>query len=95
MSKLPPGVKKENGQLVRYVARTSADDSEWKQRRNVALNLQEAKATRSDFYDPVLGWVLEGYKLERDRPTEDIVADASMSVAAPNDTEEEEGVNNQ
>lgn len=83
MSKLPSGVKRENGQLVRYVTRTSADGTEWKQRRPVSLTLADAKVTRSDFYDPELGWILGGYKLARDRPTEDIIANGSQSVAAP------------
>jgi hypothetical protein len=88
MGELPPGVVEEYGQLYRYVTRTSAEGEEWQQRKRVARTLAEAKATRSDFYHQELGWIIEGYKLERDRPTESVLADASVPVAAP-ETEEE------
>lgn len=97
MSELPPGVTEENGQLVRYVTRASADGTEWQQRRRVSLNIEEARAIRSDFYHPDLGWVLEGYKLESDRKPDDIMADSSQSTPAPTKQQEKrkESVSNE
>lgn len=78
---LPPGVTEENGSLFRTVKRTAADGAEWEQRRPVALTLAEAKERRFDYYHPQYGWILEGYKLARDRTPESIIGDESMGGA--------------
>ena len=83
MAELPPGVTEENGQLIRYVTRTSGDGELWQQRRVVATTIEEARLHRHDFYHPELGWILEGFKLEKDRPADDIMADGTQSVPAP------------
>lgn len=80
---LPPGVVEESGELFRYVPKTAADGTEWQSRRPVALTVEEARRRRFDYYDEVLGWILEGYKLARDRQPADIVADSSMSMIPP------------
>jgi len=81
MENLPPGVVEEDGELYRYVPKTSADGKEWHQRRLVTLNFKEARAKRADFYHQGLQtWILEGYKQEKDRAPADIMADASTSV---------------
>jgi len=78
---LPPGVTRlPNGQLVRKVPVAVADGESREQTRFVALTLAKAKALRQDFYDLELGWIREGYKLERDRSGEAIMADPSASV---------------
>lgn len=83
---LPPGVVEEQGQLVRYVPRTSLDGTEWQQRRVVTLNFAEAKAKRLDFYHEGLQtWILEGIKKEKDTPPADIMADTSVPVTTPTD----------
>lgn len=82
MENLPPGVTEENGQLVRYVEKISASGDPWKSRRPVALTIKEARANRWDWYHPQRGWVLEGYKWEKDRTPEDIMADVSTSIPA-------------
>lgn len=54
-----------------------------KQRRPLALSLEEAIATRADYYHPTLGLIYEGYKLARDRAPADIMADTSESMMKP------------
>ena len=81
--KLPPGVVElESGKLVRRVERLASDGSTWMQERPVALDLEEARAGRMDYYHPELGWILEGYKLEKDRTVESRLADTSTSIPA-------------
>ena len=82
MADLPPGVYEENGQLFRDVVRTSAEGEEWTQHRPVALTLAEAKVKHWDWFHPKFGWILEGYKLGKDRDLEDIMADGSEVVIA-------------
>ena len=77
-SELSPEVYERNGQLFRKVKKSSADGGEWEQERPVARTLDEAKALRQDFFHPIVGWVLSGYKLEKDRDTADIMADGSQ-----------------
>lgn len=80
MENLPPGVVEENGRLFRYVEKVSADGKPWKSRRPVALTIVDARRYRFDYYHPTRGWILEGYKWEKDRTPEDIMADGSTSV---------------
>ncbi len=82
MADLPPGVYEENGQLFRDVVRASAEGEDWTQRRPVALTLAEAKAKHWDWYHPTFGWILDGYKLEKDRDLESILADGSEVIVA-------------
>ncbi len=82
MENLPPGVIESNGQLCRMVPKVSASGEPWESRRPVALTIKEARERRYDYFHPELGWILEGYKLERDRKPEDIMADTSQSIPA-------------
>ena len=82
MEGLPPGVVEENGQLVRYVEKVSASGEPWQSRRPVALDIKEARKQRFDYFHSELGWILEGYKLEKDRTIEDKMADTSSPVPA-------------
>ena len=82
MADLPPGVYEENGQLFRGIVRESAEGEEWTQHRPVALTLAEAKAKHWDWFHPTIGWILEGYKLGKDRDISDILADGSEVVVA-------------
>lgn len=92
MAELPPGVYEENGRYFRDVKRESpvgepSKDGEqefetWTKKRPVALTLVEAKMRHWDWYHPTHGWILEGYKLEKDRDAEDILADGSQTVIA-------------
>ncbi len=82
MAELPPGVYEEKGQFYRDVERYSPDGSTRTKKRPVALNHAEAKMRHWDWYHPIHGWVLEGYKLEKDREASDILADGSQTVIA-------------
>ncbi len=89
MADLPPDVYEENGQLFRDVVRSSAEGEDWTQHRPVALTLAEAKMRHWDWFHPVFGWILEGYKLEKDRDTKDILADSSEVVVATPERQEQ------
>jgi hypothetical protein len=83
---LPPGVERlPDGQLIRriQVHIPGTDDDTREQIRPVAATLEEAKAKRMDWYHPELGWVLEGYKLQKDREPQDIMADHSEAMPNP------------
>ncbi|KKL60670.1 hypothetical protein LCGC14_2203010 [marine sediment metagenome] len=82
MADLPPDVYERDGQLFRDVPQVSPDGSDWVKHRRVALTLQEAKMRHWDWYHPTHGWILEGYKLEKDRDAADILADGSQTVVA-------------
>lgn len=76
----PSGVFERNGQLYRRIV-ISAPDGEREQIRPVARNFEEAKAHRWDFYhSDEFGWVREGYKWEKDRSAESIIADTTQSM---------------
>lgn len=77
---LPPGVYREDGKLFRDKVRESADGEEWVQKRRVALTLEEARANRWDFYHPSYGWIIQGYKRERDADPQEILQDNSSTV---------------
>ncbi len=89
MADLPPGVYEENGQLYRNVTRKSAEGGEWTQHRPVSLTLTDAKMRHWDWYHPKFGWILEGYKLAKDRDLKDIMADGSEVVVATPDQQEQ------
>ena len=80
---LPPGTFRKGSGLARKVPRGSADGTTWEEERPVAETLAEAKEKRFDYYHPELVWIREGYKLERDRSTESILADDSQAVPVP------------
>ena len=82
MEDLPPGVVEENGRLFRYVEKVSATGEPWESRRPVALTAEDARKQRFDYFHPRYGWLLEGYKWEKDRTPEDIMADTSTSIPA-------------
>lgn len=46
---------------------------EWVEERPVAKSLEEARAKRIDYYSQEYGWIIEGYKLQRDRDTQSIL----------------------
>lgn len=54
------------------------------------VSLDDARAKREDFWHHQFGWVQEGYNLERDRDTDNILADNSMSVFAPDPVQGQE-----
>ncbi len=85
MADLPPGVYEENGQLYRDDTRLSAEGEDWTQHRLVALTFSEAKLKHWDWYHPKFGWLLEGYKLAKDRDLEDIMSDGSEVVVVSPD----------
>ncbi len=89
MADLPPNVYDKNGQLFRVVVRTSANGEEWTQHRPVALTLTEAKMRHHDWLHPRFGWILEGYKLAKDRDMEDILSDGSEVVVATPERQEQ------
>ncbi len=78
---LPPGCEIRDGRLVRAITINPDSDQSWEQLRPVAETLEEARRTRTDYYDRELGWIRGGFKLERDRSTESIMADKSISIA--------------
>ncbi len=80
-SNMPPGCEIRGGKLVRVIPREATDGSAWDQVREVASNLKEAKMNRTDFYSNEFGWIREGYKLEKDRETEHIMADTSVPIS--------------
>ncbi len=89
MAELPEGVYEKNGQLYRDVARTSPDGEEYVQHRLVALTFGEAKLKHFDWLHPKFGWILEGYKLAKDRDVNDILTDASEVVIATPEQQEQ------
>ena len=80
---LPPGCEKEGGRIVRRVPVLAGDGTTYTQVRPVVLSMEEARVTKADYYDPVLGWIRYGFKLERDRSVESIMADNSLSIPQP------------
>ncbi len=89
MVELPEGVYERGGQLYRDVTRTSSDGKEYVQHRLVALTFGEAKLKHFDWFHPKFGWILEGYKLAKDREVNDIMADASEVVIATPEQQEQ------
>lgn len=79
---LPPGVEQVPGGYVRKVVKR-VSGQERVQIRPVALTRAEAREKRKDYYDPVLGWLLCGYKLQKDRTPEEIMADGSSAEPDP------------
>lgn len=80
----PPGVERlPDGQLVRRVQKPVHGGEYREQIRPVATTLKEAQVKHYDWYHPRLGWVREGYKLERDRQPQDIMADGSSGTPDP------------
>lgn len=81
---LPPGVERHPTKgLVRYVLRTSEDGSTYRQLREVALTLEEARERKVDYYLPQSGWILNGYKRATDRTPQDRLADGSVPAGVP------------
>ena len=86
----PSSVFESGGQLYRRIVIQTADSGEQERIRPVARTLEEAKARRWDFYhSDEFGWVREGYKWEKDRSTESIMADTSQSVPASIERQEQ------
>jgi hypothetical protein len=81
---LPPGVKRggPTGYYREKEVSTPGGGTRI-QERPVALTFEEAKAKRVDYYHPELGWVIEAYKLEKDREPANIMADGSSAVPDP------------
>jgi hypothetical protein len=76
---LPPGVKRVRGVgLVREIPATN-NGRPYVRRKPVSLDLEEARKKRMDYFHPEFGWLIDGFKLERDRNVEDIMADRSVS----------------
>lgn len=87
-SDLPPGVERDETGRLFWIREYTVDGDKRKQTRYVSLDKDEARAKRLDYWDPQLGWILEGYKLARDRSVESIMADGS--TATPLSVEEQE-----
>ena len=93
--RLPPGTKRAvDGRVFREVMQTREDGSKFKQLRQVASTLEEAKMYYRDFYHPTLGWILDGYKLARDHPLplpEGALVEGSIQFESdePSSTEED------
>jgi len=86
----PAEVYERNGNLYRDVTIGAADGTERIQVRPVAKTLAGAKARRQDFYfSEELGWILNGYKWERDRSVESIMADGSAGIPMAVDRQEQ------
>ena len=75
-----PGTKSIDGKLVREITHTASDGSTRVEVRQVAEDWETAKRLQQDFYDPTLGWIRYGYKLERDRDTASILADNTEAI---------------
>jgi hypothetical protein len=80
---LPPGAERVDGVLVRRVEMSSMGGGTWEKLRPVALTLEEARAKKQDYYHPELGWIREGWKLEKDRDTTSIMEDGSSAMPMP------------
>jgi len=77
----PDEVYERHGQLYRDVTVAIQGGGERTKVRLVARTLNEAKAKHQDFYhSDELGWILNGYKWERDRSVESIMADGSSGI---------------
>lgn len=86
----PPEVYEKGRQLYRNITIAAADGSERTQVRPVARTLAEAKAKRQDFwYSEELGWILNGYKWQKDRSAESIMADGSSGIPMAVDKQEQ------
>ncbi len=77
---LPPGCEYKDGVLVRVLKIGVADGSIREQVRRVTLDWDEARKLKIDFHHPEFGWIRGGSKLERDRPSESIMADTSVPL---------------
>jgi len=85
------GVYERDGRLYRDLVKVSPDETTYTQTRPVARTLEEAKAKKWDFwFSDELGWYIRGYKWERDRSVESIMADGS--AGRPRSVEEQERV---
>lgn len=85
---LPPGVERDEAGRLYWTRHFEVNGEPREQRRYVALDPDEARARRLDYYHPTLGWVLEGYKLATDRSVASIMADGT--TATPLSVEEQE-----
>ena len=80
---VPQGVQTAWGQdgnlyhAVKMASPTLGGEPEWQWRR-LALNLQQAREERLDYYHPALGLIWNGVKLARDRTPQDIMNDSSV-----------------
>lgn len=72
-----------DGTYWHRIATMSEGGTPIEQERPLALTLEEAIATRKDFYHPTMGLIYEGYKLARDRDPKAIMADSSESLLSP------------
>lgn len=84
---LPPGVRRRSGQILRgqpHYERVVPDRGTGRDRiKPVSFDWEEAKARRWDYFHPELGWLIDGFKREKDPSIEEIMADASTTVAEP------------
>jgi len=83
---LPPGVHRGPRGLYREIpAHTGRKNPRTGEplttirRKAVTLDRDQAVEKRMDYFDPQFGWLIDGFKLERDRNVEDIWADNSAS----------------
>lgn len=63
--------------------------------RPLAVNQEESRQFRRDFYHPTLGMIWEGYKLAKDRSMDDIIRDTTQTVvpSIPTEFNSGQGVN--
>ena len=64
---LPPDCEVINGKVIRLWKRRNWNGPNGEMqvtitRRPVALTMDEARINRTDYYDPIRGWLLEGWK---------------------------------
>ncbi|KKM96120.1 hypothetical protein LCGC14_1181400 [marine sediment metagenome] len=78
------GVYERDGNLYRDIEIPAQDGTTYIQTRSVARTLEEAKAKKWDFwFSDELGWYIKGFKWEKDRDVESIMADNSMGRPGP------------
>ena len=86
----PPEVYEKQRQLYRDVKVPGPDGSTRMQVRPVARTQIEARVKRQDFWhSEELGWIRAGYKWERDRSIESIMADGSSGIPMSVDRQEQ------
>lgn len=61
---LPPGVRREQGRGLIRIIDMGNGRTRW---RPVSLSQEEAQKKRMDYFHPEFGWLVDGFKLERDR----------------------------
>ena len=77
---LPPGVENRKGKLWRVI---KDEEGNIIREKLVSLDLNTARLRRMDFYHEEFGWLIDGFKRERNQTVEEVMADGSSGRPDP------------